>query len=98
MSNGFNLNSHSLQSELPDSNMCPQGLMVWEPFLQKGNKQVQRLKEVVNIIHVQAVDLGDSLSACILDGQIDIGERLINLGSKVGMNLLGLGVPAAYMY
>jgi hypothetical protein len=69
--------------------------MIRAPPLQVPDSR--RHRPFTNVYQIQPdfVDLEPALSAGVLEGEVDVGEGLVDFGVQVGGNLAGRWVPAA---
>lgn len=70
--------------------------MVWHILPKVPNHCTQSFVVNGNVIRVDTVDLRPPLSTRILQGELDVLERLVNLRIDFLVNDAGIWVPAAF--
>ena len=87
MSNDFNLNPHIISSKPCDTNSRPNRLMIRHPLLEVPRHSSQSFVIYRNVVRVDTIDLGPSLSACIFQTSVNIDECLVDLRIDLGVEL-----------
>jgi len=95
MRNNINLDLHRLLAQLRNSKQRPNRLMLGHPLGRIPQHSLQRITIKVDMIARDAEDLIPARPARVLEVQLHIGERLVDLGGDVRWNVACLGIPAA---
>lgn len=99
----LNLHSHRLQPQLRNPNLSPNRMMISPtPLLEISDHSSRRVLVQRQVVASDAIDLAPAFAASSFQGQIDIRERLVDLGVEVlrdpgrGGGEVGVRVPAAW--
>lgn len=94
----FDLDAHARLAELGDADAGEDGGVVGSPLLDVLHHAAEGLGDhgVVESVEADAVDLGPALAAGVPEGEVHVGENLVDLLEEVRGDLARLGVPAAF--
>ena len=90
----LNLNNHTRNTQLSNTNTSPRRLMIRHPLTESLNHQVERARER-NVIAPDRVDVSPTSCASVLKVLLDVLEGKIDLASKIFLVDVALVVPAA---
>lgn len=83
MGDDLDLDVHLVLTQLRDTNGGPQRLVVGHPLAEVADHCAHGLGAQRDMVRGDAEDLRPALAARVAEAQVDVGERLVDLGVEV---------------
>ena len=96
MSYHFNLYPHIILPKPSYANCRPNRAVVWHPLFEVSGHSLQCLVVQRYVIRVDSENLRPSLASSVFQIEVDIGERLVDLGVDFEKVLPTCGIPSTF--